>query len=110
MMSYAQLVRQWFGREKRGGLVLPDGWYGRPYDNLHTLVSINEETGALAIDLDVGLMLHFTGLRSLQPRGRDLVFSKFDRLHFKWRGIGSPGGTKDYSGGEVTLVSQSLTR
>lgn len=36
------------------GLVLPTGWFGRPYDNYYHLnaVSIDSESGAATIDLD----------------------------------------------------------
>jgi hypothetical protein len=109
-MDYVQTLRDWFEREGGAGLVLPDGWYGRPFDNVHTLVSVNHEANDLTIELERNLLLHFRGLRNLESRDHDLVFTDFDYLQFKWAGIGTPGGTKEYYGGEVRLIAISLAR
>ena len=109
-MEDIRFISQWFEREEGAGLVLPDGWYGRPFDNLLNLISIERDAIVLVIELDSGLVLHFTGLRNIQSHGHDLVFSDFDSLQFKENGPGISGGTKVYSDGEVRLVSQSFPR
>jgi hypothetical protein len=43
----AQIVECFFAEHGRAGLVLPDGWYGRPFDSLFALTS--------AVDLPDGL-------------------------------------------------------
>jgi hypothetical protein len=46
------------------GIVLPTGWFGKPYDNYYTLISIDvdpEEDG-LRLDLSYGWLLSFTPL------------------------------------------------
>jgi hypothetical protein len=45
----------------RAGLVLPDGWYGRPFDSLFALTS--------AVDLPDGLKIEIEGGRELICEG-----------------------------------------
>jgi hypothetical protein len=105
-MSFASNVQQWFNVEMGGSLHLPDGWYGRPYDNQHMLTAINESGSDLSITLDYNLILSFEGLQSVAPTSRELVFGPFSKLRFEW--MDAQDGrrrTKDYSGGEAKIVS-----
>ncbi len=86
-----------------GSLLLPDGWYGRPYDNQHTLTSIVESGGALTVVLDSKVTLCFRGLKSVRKAKYDLVIGPFEYLRFDWESFG-PGderGTKEYRSGEI---------
>jgi hypothetical protein len=105
-MSARTVVQQWFNAQFGGSLFLPDGWYGRPYDNQHMLTSIDEDGDDLSITLDNRLMLHFKGLRAVTPTDRELIFGPFRKLCFESDSVG--GGsrlTKEYSGGEVKIVT-----
>ncbi len=106
-MRFTTVIQDWFRDEGGGTLVLPDGWYGRPYDNQHMLTSIDESGGALTIVLDRKLTLRFEGLRSVEARGRELVFGPFDILRFNWEGFGADTrrGTKEFQSGEAKVVS-----
>ncbi len=105
-MRLAEIIKRWFDEEFGGSLVLPDGWYGRPYDNQHALTSVAESGNTLTVVLDQKLTLRFEGLKSVEPRKRELVFGPFEKLRFDWESFGSSGqrGTKEYEAGEVRIV------
>ncbi len=106
-MSFTNTVQQWFKDEWGGSLFLPDGWYGRPYDNQHALTSVEESGSALTIVLDRKLTLHFEGLKSVKAQKRELTFGPFEKLRFDWESFGTDGGhgTKEYQGGEVKILT-----
>lgn len=61
---------------------MPDGWYGRPYDNQHALTSVIETDTSLTLILDSSIELHFEGLNSVRVQNRELVLGPFDRFVF----------------------------
>jgi hypothetical protein len=105
-MRFAEIIRQWFKDEWGGSLVLPDGWYGRPYDNQHAVTSISEVGDGLTLILDQKLTLCFEGLKSVEVRHRELVLGPFDKLRFEWAAYGTGGehGMREYQTGEVKIV------
>jgi hypothetical protein len=105
-MPVENTVQQWFAEQFGGSLLLPDGWYGRPYDNQHVLTAIDESGGDLSITLDNRLMLKFESLQAVTPTVRELIFGPFKRLYFQWEDIGDERRLiKEYDGGEVKIVS-----
>jgi hypothetical protein len=105
-MPLTELIERWFEEELGGSLLLPDGWYGRPYDNQHALTSVVESGNAITLVLDQKLTLRFEGLKFVEPRKGELVFGPFAKLRFDWESFGSSGqrGTKEYQSGEVRIV------
>jgi hypothetical protein len=103
-MPFTNTVQQWFKAQMGGSLYLPDGWYGRPYDNQHILTSIDEAGNDFTLTLDHDLVLQFKGLQAVNPTARELIFGPFSKLRFEW---GEDGRrlTKEYDGGEVKIVS-----
>lgn len=86
-------------------MVLPDGWFGRPYDSQHSLTSVIDNGDELTLILDEILHLHFQGLQSVRVEGHDLILGPFKKLQFERTPYG--GGrltTKDYRDGEVKIV------
>ena len=107
-MSFANTVQTWFDTEWGGSMVLPDGWFGRPYDNQHALTSVEQDGDTLTVVLDEILRLRFEGLGSVHAGKHELIFSQFDKLCFEWTPYG--GGkltTQEYAGGEVKIVSSA---
>jgi hypothetical protein len=106
-MRFTNIIQQWFKDEWGGSLMLPDGWFGRPYDNQHALTSVDESGDALTLVLDKKLTLHFEGLKSVEKRNRELVFGPFDTLRFEWKSFGNDGasGVKEYQDGEAKIIS-----
>jgi len=104
-MPVATIVQQWFNARFGGSLFLPDGWYGRPYDNQHMLTSIDENGDDLSMTLDNRLTLHFKGLQAVTPTARELIFGPFAKLRFEWDSVeGGHRQTKEYDNGEVRIV------
>jgi hypothetical protein len=104
-MTFERTIRDWFDKEWGGSLILPDGWFGRPYDNQHSLTSCEESAGKLSLGLDDHLRFTFYGLSNVSVEGRDLVIGPFERLLFEARPYG--GGVvqnKEYNGGAVKLL------
>jgi hypothetical protein len=108
-MSFKNIIQQWFKDEWGGSLLLPDGWYGRPFDNQHSLTSVEEMDETLIMVLDQKLRLRFDGLKAVQAKKGELTFGPFDRLHFEWESFGTDGkrGVKDYQVGEMKILKGS---
>lgn len=106
-MNFTNTVQRWFKDEWGGSLLLPDGWYGRPYDNQHALTSIEESDDTLTIVLDRKLTLRFDGLKSVKVQERELTFGPFEKLRFDWESFGTDGkrGNKEYQTGEVKILA-----
>src|SRR5215213_70194 len=73
-MEHGRMIERWFKEELGGTLVLPDGWYGRPYDNVHTLTKLDETADSLTLALDHKLSLHFEGLERVEARAMERLF------------------------------------
>jgi hypothetical protein len=104
--SLINTIQTWFDTEWGGSMVLPDGWFGRPYDNQHALTSVQQNGSSLILVLDEILHLHFEGLQAVRVGEHELVFGPFDKLRFEWTPYG--GGkltTQEYLTGEVKIVS-----
>ena len=103
----AEKITAWFTETWGGGLVLPDGWFGRPYDNIHRLESVTEKEDGLVVVLDDGqLTLKFEGSPKIEATKSELVFSGFQRLTFDWKEYGSMEPHSDeYGQGEVKIVA-----
>ena len=106
-MSFTETVQNWFKDERRGSLLLPDGWYGRPYDNQHALTSIEESGDTLTVVLDRKLTLRFEGLKSVKAQKRELTFGPYQKLRFDWESFGTEGnpGAKEYEAGEAKILT-----
>ena len=70
-MEDIRFISQWFEREEGAGLVLPDGWYGRPFDNLLNLISIERDAIVLLADAFVRAeVIEVFGLDGQRELGR----------------------------------------
>lgn len=56
-----ETIRSWFLRNDGGSLELPDGWFGRPYDNVHRLTNVSLHADALHLALDDRLFITAQG-------------------------------------------------
>jgi len=103
----AQVVETFFADHSAAGLVLPNGWFGRPYDNLHQLTACTAAGHAVRVELDGQLSLSFEGAETVAVRDRDgLVVYGFTRLLWDWRSYGSFEGHHEvFSDGEVAFVA-----
>ena len=89
-MNVQDQIRDWFQKRGGGGLVLPSGWFGRPYDNVHQVSEIRVHDEALVLALDEGqLMLRFDGIPEIRADSEELTFTNFRSLDFDWKEYGS---------------------
>ncbi len=108
-MSFTETVQTWFNDEGGGSLLLPDGWYGRPYDNQHALTSIEESGETLTVVLDQKLTLCFEGLKSVKMQKRELTLGPFKKLRFLGESFGADGNRciKEYQTGDAKILTVS---
>lgn len=84
-----ELIDNWFAIKKGAGLILPDGWFGRPHDNVHSLTYIEIRPHKLLLELDNQLLLIFTDVGSVYLEENELCFKDFSQLVFDWQEYGS---------------------
>ncbi len=108
-MNFVDVIKRWFETEWGGSLLLPDGWYGRPYDNQHALTSVEESDERLVIILDRKLILRFEGLKAVKTEKHTLVLGPFEKLSFDSESLNTDGKlvTKEYQTGEVRILTGS---
>jgi hypothetical protein len=103
-----EAIADWFRSNLVASMVLPDGWFGRPYDNLHSLTWTTTRSTRLLLELDGQLLLVFTGAPTVTVSAAGLVITGFRQLAFVWQGYGdmAPHGTV-YDNGEVRLYPRA---
>lgn len=105
-MKYTNTIQNWFKGNCGGSLLLPDGWYGRPYDNQHRLTFIQESGNTLTMVLDDKLTFYFEGISLINAQKNELIIGPFEKLRFDWQSYGDDGahGTREYHSGEVKVI------
>lgn len=100
------VLEKWFKRTGGGGLILPDGWFGRPYDNFHQLTYIKSRPQKVLIELDEKLYLIITKPTSTEEKGNELILAGFIQCVFDWTEYGSnTSHSTTYKSGDVKFVS-----
>jgi hypothetical protein len=98
MKSY-EIVEHWVSKRSSFYFFLPDGPYGRPFDNQYLVERIEETADGFKIFLSDNLMLHFIGDTKIEDEGCNLLIKNFNRCIFKNNGY----ETNKYDHGEVVL-------
>jgi hypothetical protein len=103
----AREMATWLADTEWIGLILPDGWFGRPYDNRHHVTRCVAEQDRLIVEIDQQQVLTIENPAAMETTPTDLVITGFSQLRFDWTGYGSRGATHSltYSGGALTLKS-----
>src|SRR5439155_1246006 len=106
-----EAISAWFSLAGVAGLVLPDGWFGRPYDAQHRLTYLGARPHKVLLELDDQLLLVFTHVGTVRRDASRLVLAGFAQLVFDWLEYGSlvPHVTV-YPQGQVELVPPIGTR
>lgn len=104
--NWAAEIELWFRITKGGSLMLPDGWFGRPFDNIHRLTFVAARPLWLIIELDERLLLTLREPSTVLGSDEELVIAGFsacvlDRKEYE----GDRGYAKLYSGGEIRFVA-----
>ncbi len=98
---------QAFCRRHRPGLKLPDGWFGRPFDNQHVLTAAREADDGLLLELDGRLRMMLRGpVEVVVDPGRRLELTGFTSLSWERQDYGSSGRAHrtEYGPGTIELV------
>lgn len=102
----AEIVQKFFAVRGRASLVLPDGWYGRPYDSLFALVSAVNTSEGLNVEIEGNRQLFFKGsplmLESKWGKSEPLKIGSFDELI--WLPHDGISEKRVYNSGEVLFV------
>jgi len=103
----AQVVERFFAAHKGAGLILPSGWFGRPYDNFHRLTGCAATRDGVRIQLDGQLNLSLTGGELVATiRDGDLTLSGFATAVWDWRPFGSTEERHEtFFGGAVAFIA-----
>lgn len=105
--SMIDLVRQWFEQVGQAvGPILPDGWFGRPYDNRFSLLSVQGSDEALTVCLSQSTSLIFERLQRVYVEDSDLIFEGFGTCVLRWKEYGGTGiRERRVDAGQVRLVA-----
>lgn len=103
-------VRGWLAAAEAASMELPDGWFGRPYDNMHRLTWSVQRDGKLFLELDhqLHLVLADPVIGEVSAENLDLRCSQ---LTFDWREYGSIDRrhvTAYHDGGTVRFHASGL--
>ncbi len=104
-MSAAESLADWFATALTASVELPDGWFGRPYDNMHRLTWSADRNNKLFVELDgqLHLILADPEVSKNEPGEFELRCSQ---LVFDWRDYGSAGSRHArlfHDGGRVSF-------
>ena len=103
----ADRVRAFFATHQVAGLELPDGWFGRPFDNLHELTLAEGRPLRLLLELDGRLLLTIAGPIDIVEEGDRLVLRSGAQIVFDAALYGSDEPlARSFHGGVVVLHGQ----
>ena len=109
MINKENIIKQinnWFKNYNGGGLITPDGWFGRPYDNIHMLTCLIVRSTKVILELDEQLLLTFTDLKSISDKGTELIFENYSQCVFDWQEYGNvKSHVSVYKSGIVKIVA-----
>ncbi len=107
-MNYKKLVEEWSQKNQQFGLELPNGWFGRPYDNIHGITWTEDRKFKLLVEIDEQLLLIFTKTKQFEilEIENTLVFKGYLRCTFDRIAYGDLASKLDtFEAGQVTLFS-----
>jgi len=107
-MSNIEIIDKWKNENSTFGLILPTGWFGRPYDNHHSITWFEDRKYKLLIEIDEQLLIIITKSNQFEivVNNNDLIIRNFYRLTFDRLGYGDLIAQTDfYDKGELKLVS-----
>jgi hypothetical protein len=88
--SAAREIQQLLPRIKSGSLRFWGVWFGRPYDNLHRIVSANAVDGCLSISFEGSELLHVWHPQGSVIRADAFSIGDADRVRWEWFYYGRP--------------------
>lgn len=99
-MNSVDKIKVWTSERSSFYFFLPDGPYGRPFDNQYTIQKIESSNSAIEIQFNEGFTLRFIGVPDVLQEECNLLISGYLSFHFE----GPEGLLKLFDYGEVTLT------
>jgi hypothetical protein len=104
--SKTDTIRDWFAHSGGGSLKTPNGWFGRPHNNVHQCTYLEQREGHLLIELDNALLLVIAGDCQVSSSPKDLTVSAFVHAALSWKEYGGDRMNLEvYSAGEISLIA-----
>ena len=98
-------IENWNRMFPRFGIELPNGWFGRPYDNIHSLTYCIERDHKIIIEVDKQLYLIFTKPITISSNESTLILSEWKQFVFDRQGYGEMTAHCDvFQSGIVKLI------
>lgn len=98
-------IRDFFAAVGYAALILPRGWFGRPYDTFMTLTGSRASEEGLVLELDRQHVLRVDGSPQLTSTQDGLRLSGFTGLVWDWTEYGSAvSHHEEFMSGDVWLV------
>ncbi|ETS32876.1 hypothetical protein BB987_06615 [Photorhabdus temperata] len=98
-MNTKEIVENWVKEKKSLYFFLPDGPYGRPFDNQYIIEKIEETSEGFNIIFSDEIALRFLGEINITDEGYNLTISDFTKCIFEIRSR----IFKSYTEGQVVL-------
>jgi hypothetical protein len=101
------IVHNFFERVGYAGLILPSGWFGRPYDSFFQLTRSDTDEQSLLVELAGRLVLTFVGQPLAVVTATRLQFTAFTSLLWDWTEFGSSKVSyhEEFTSGMVEFVA-----
>jgi hypothetical protein len=93
------------------GLILPDGWFGRPYDNFFEVTSINTNNNTININFEKGkLKLNIISPNDIEINSDEILINEFKSCKFEWQEYGDDKTHEnEYNKGTISFIARPLT-
>jgi hypothetical protein len=102
-----EMITGWFTRVQTASLELPNGWFGRPYDNFHQLTWTGATEHKLLLELDSQLLLILTDPGDVDLHLAELRITGCAQVVLDWQEYGNMTPHSDNHGpGTVRLVAR----
>jgi hypothetical protein len=97
-------IKKWFSKNVVFGIITPNGWIGKPYDNHNKLSSIRYIENKVLIEINGTQTFHITRPFKSSKVDDNLIISDFKKLEHYYEFISEPR-CKVYDAGALTFVS-----
>lgn len=104
-MTLEQMVSalvSWFGGVGGASLKLPNGWFGRPFDNLHRLTAAQVDGNEMVLVLDDMQRMSISTPASIRVEPKSASLIGASRVEWRWVEYGtSAAHVEVFEGGDV---------
>jgi hypothetical protein len=97
-------IKKWFSKNVVFGIITPDGWIGRPFDNHNKLSSLEYVENMVQIEVNGTCTFQITRPFKLSKVDNNLIISDFKKLEHYYEFLSKPR-CKVYDTGVLTFVT-----